>query len=322
MNSNFNILITSVSKKIPFIKAVKKTIQKLGNNGLIYGSDIDDECIGKNFTDYFWNMPRLSDIKYVDIIDYCNKHNIKAIIPTRDGELDFFSQNNKFFHEAGINVMISPLKTVSMCIDKLLFYQELNKLSLPAIETFEDINKINSENIVVKERFGAGAKKIGLNLSKEKALEHAKKLDSPIFQPYITGEEISVDFYVDKNGKLKGVVPRVRYLVVNGESQITHTISDDKIDDLCQKITDKIEFYGHIILQLIKDEAGGYHIIECNCRFGGASTLGIAAGLDSFYWFLLESAGIDIKSYQFIKNNRQIKQIRYPEDLIVYGNSF
>jgi carbamoyl-phosphate synthase large subunit len=56
------------------------------------------------------------------------------------------------------------------------------------------------------------------------------------------------------------------------------------------------------------------HLLECNCRFGGASTLSIAAGLDSFYWFLRECLNEDLSDLPFLNYRRGLRQIRYAED--------
>ena len=80
--------------------------------------------------------------------------------------------------------------------------------------------------------------------------------------------------------------------------------------------------YGHVILQAIIDEHDMIHIIECNCRFGGASTLSVKAGLDSFYWFFLEVLGQDLHDYPFTVIYNQIKQIRVPQDIYLYGSDF
>ena len=82
-----------------------------------------------------------------------------------------------------------------------------------------------------------------------------------------------------------------------------------------------MELYGHVIFQLILSSNSKIHIIECNPRFGGASTASIAAGLDSFYWFILESLGENISDYPFISSKKDITQLRFPSDLITYGSS-
>ena len=73
-------------------------------------------------------------------------------------------------------------------------------------------------------------------------------------------------------------------------------------------------------MQIILDSNNNINIIECNSRFGGASTLSIEAGLDSFYWFLQEANGINIDQLPFQLKNQKITQIRFPQDIIVYDN--
>ena len=142
-------------------------------------------------------------------------------------------------------------------------------------------------------------------------------LNYPIFQPYIVGKEISVDAYIDKNKNVKGLIMRRRNYIINGESQITTTFSNASLEKKFTNIIKKLNLYGHVILQAFIDENNKIYLIECNARFGGASTLSIKSGLDSFYWTYLEAHNIDISNYSFIKSNETIKQIRYPGDLYI-----
>lgn len=75
--------------------------------------------------------------------------------------------------------------------------------------------------------------------------------------------------------------------------------------------------YGHVMFQFIKDYSGDIHIIECNARFGGASTLSLAMGLDSFYWFIQESRGIPSEQLSFDRSQTEKRLIRHAEDLIL-----
>ncbi|MBI5190036.1 MAG: ATP-grasp domain-containing protein [Nitrospirae bacterium] len=314
-----NVLVTSVSKKVPLLKSVRDSITKLGVPGRIHGADLDPVCLGRYFVDSFWEMPRLTEIEASDIVEYCMENEITCIIPTRDAELAFFAAGLEVFREAGINVMVSPPSAVATCLDKLLFHERLAGMGFPAIDTAEDICRIGCESFVVKERFGAGSRGLGLNLSAREASAHASELTEPIFQPFITGQEISVDLYVAADGKVKGVIARTRDLVVNGESQVTTTIRDGRIEKMCCDIAEGLGIYGHAVMQVIVSPDGGAHIVECNCRFGGASSLSVAAGLDSFYWFLLESAGADISAYPFARPRQEKRQVRYPADLVLDG---
>ncbi|WP_248929437.1 NAD-dependent epimerase/dehydratase family protein [Paenibacillus hamazuiensis] len=311
------ILISSVSKKVPLVKAVKQAVQKLGVQAEIIGADHNRNSIGRHFTDLFWEMPRLDQLSIADFLRYCKDHRVKCIVPTRDGELPYFAEHKEQIERNGIHVMISSAETVQTCLDKQLFYDKLQAEGFPVIPTSGDIDAFETASYVVKERFGAGSQSLGLKLGKEEALLHAKKLRQPIFQPFIDGVEYSIDLYRDGHGKVKGAVVRSRDLVVGGESQVTRTEKNPKLEKLAAELADRLDLYGHAVLQVLVDQQGMPHIIECNTRFGGASKLSIEAGLESFYWFLLEAAGADLKDYPFLRSAQEKQLVRFAEDLIL-----
>ena len=309
-----NILITSLSKKIPLAKAVKKAAQKFGTHVKVYGGDIDAACIGRHFVDEFWQMPPINALTNEVLIEYCKKHHITFIIPTRDGELEFWAARKEALAAEGIHLMVSTIEAVYYCLDKLLFYNGLKDKGFTIIPTSVHIDEIDAEEYVVKEQLGSGSRVIGLKLDEEAALEHAETLQHPIFQPYIDGQEMSIDIYVAQDGRSKGCVVRTRDVVVGGESQITTTVEEEQLAQICTELAEEIGLVGHAVLQAFKTADGQYYIIEANCRFGGASTLSLQAGLDSFYWFLLEATGQSIADYPFLKAAQPLQQVRYPSD--------
>lgn len=316
-NLTNNILITSVSKKIPLIAAVKRAKSKIMGYGEVIGGDCNINCISRYFVDSFWEMPLINDINPASLVDFCRENKVKCIIPSRDGELPFFSLHKEKLIQNGINVMVSNKSTVETCLDKLEFFRKLNIMGYPAIITAENVDEIESDYYVVKERFGSGSSNMGIKLNRKSAGKHAENLSAPVFQPYIEGQEVSADLFVDSQGKCKGVVVRSRDLILNGESQITTTQRHIEIEKVAASIAEEIKIYGHAVLQFIIDYRKNIHLIECNSRFGGASTLSIAVGLDSFYWFLLESMGENLDGHLFIRSAVEKKQVRYAEDLII-----
>ncbi|MEK4239917.1 ATP-grasp domain-containing protein [Paenibacillus sp. FSL H7-0714] len=311
------VLVTSASKKVPLLKCVLKSIQKIGHPSFLISGDSNPNAIAQFFTDSFWHMPRLDGMDLQKLLFYCNEQHIKYIIPTRDGELSYFSRYKGELQQNGVHVMVSEMKGVETCLDKLLFFQEGLALGFSVIPTAEESSALDVSHFVVKERFGAGSESIGLNKILDEAEEYAKRLQHPIFQPYIKGMEVSVDVYVQKNGVSKGAIARKREIVVGGESQITTTFRDEMLEQQCADFAEKLGLYGHVLFQVIIDDEGKYHFIECNSRFGGASRLSIECGLDSFYWFLLESGGSDLTQYPFVRAAQDKRLIRYAEDLIL-----
>ena len=309
-----HVLITSISKKVPLILGVKRGVKKISTSIKIFGGDIDDNCIGKHFVDSFWKMPKLTNLSSDELLKYCNDNNIGLIIPTRDGELEYFAMLKKELKSGGIDVMVSNLKSIKSCIDKVAF---ASLESINAIPASKNIDQISADKFVVKEQFGAGAKSIGLDLNKAEALIHASKLEYPIFQPFVKGYEISVDAYINLENDIKGIVMRKRVLVIDGESQITSIFFNKNIENSIKNIIKPLNLYGHVIFQAIIDENENIHIIECNARFGGASSISLHSGLDSFYWVYLESQGVSLNDYPFINSTTEITQIRYRTDIYI-----
>lgn len=314
-NKKNKILITSSSNKIPLIKNVNEAIRKLKIDLSIIASDIDINSISKYFVNDFWLCERTEEINIHDYIKKCKSKNIKFIIPTRDGELEFFSKNNNLFNKNGIHVMISSLNSINNCIDKLKFYDNHQKVKKWIIKTTDNINTLNCKKFVVKERYGSASKKNGINFDKINSIKHAKKLDNPIFQPYIEGFEISADFYVDKSKIIRGLVMRTRDVVIDGESKVTKTFKNTKYEKIILKIIDELKLYGHCMIQCIIDINDNVNVIECNPRFGGASSLSVFCGLDSFHWFIYESLNGNMNDLKIDLNKKEVQQVRYKNDI-------
>ena len=309
------ILVSSASRKIPLVRAMQHAARKLHPKAKVIAGDLDPAALAAHVADVFWCMPPTKEIHLAEIVQGCKERGITAILPTRDGELLFWSQYASVFVEAGIAVITSPAESISLCVDKLAFanFAKVNELAF--IPAALDISAFASDTYVVKERFGAGARGIGLNLEEEAARDHAKKLEKPIFQPYIEGVEISVDAWLNAAHQVKGLVLRRRDSLLNGESQVTTTFSDPAIEAVVIKILSALKLSGPVVLQAIVTDGRILQVIECNARFGGASTTAIAAGLDSLYWSLLEAHGVDVSSYAFVRIPGEIRQVRVPFDL-------
>lgn len=311
---SFNILITSISKKVPLIKSVRHAFDQLNLKGTIIGGDHNSKCIGRFFVDEFWQMPLQNTLTLQEFIDFCKRKEIIAVIPTRDGELTFFAKHQEILAKNGISCMVSSEKTIERCCNKLHFYTFLAEHKLPAIFTTQEINKIQSASYVVKECLGSGSHAIGLNLPLAQAKAWSENLKSPIFQPYIEGREYSVDVYITHQGLPHGAIARVRDVVIDGESQITSSVHLPEMETLCLKAAVQLGISGHAVLQVIKDSTNHLHLIECNARFGGASTLSVAMGLQSFTWFFQECLGLPLSP--FTRSPKEMRQIRFPEDKV------
>lgn len=303
------LLITSASAKIPLIFAVEKMLQ--GHNIEIMLADVNPNCLSSNFGFKFWKMPYLSELRPEFLRDFCLENKIKYILPTRDGELDYFAQHKEFLAKSKIFTMVSNKNTIEICNDKFLYYKTLSAQGFRAIPTSLDINEIKSEKFVVKERFGAGSRNAGINLDKKEAIEHSKTLQEPIFQPFIKGEEFSIDAYSNKFGKNFGIIVRKRITIIDGEAHVSEVCTDFENTLEFKNLINFLNLNGHSVTQFIKDKEGICHILETNPRVGGASTLAFEAGLKSIEMFIDEC---NLRPIEELKTPKKLKLIRAPKD--------
>jgi carbamoyl-phosphate synthase large subunit len=317
-----NILVTSAAQKIPLIQSVMDAAQDICPTVRVYAGDSHNQVLARYFTPYFWHMPILSDDCVSDLIEYCSENQIRLIIPTRDGELLFWARHQMTFASCGIHVLVSPTNALERCLDKLYFSQWCAQHAIPAIASTLDIASLDSDYFVVKERWGAGSKHIGLRLSLAQAKAHATQLQHPIFQPFIAGIEISADGYADAFGRVKGLVLRHRDYVVRGESQVTTTFRHTQFEPQLIACAEHMHLRGPFVIQAIIDANGALHLIECNSRFGGASTLSIHVGLKFWHWAILEAHGCDLAQYPYHRAVGEARQIRIPKDMVQYGSDF
>lgn len=313
-----SVLVTSASRKIPLIRSLKKAASRLSQSARVVAGDVDKMAPAQYEADDFWLMPRLSDQIVSDLIEECRVRDISVVLPTRDGELDFWARHRGVFASAGVEVIISSPGAIARCRDKLAFAHFGVDAGLPIIPAAATPDPFDSGPLVVKERFGAGSRGIGLNLTKHAAVEHARYLDEPVFQPFVPGPEISIDGWADRHGRVAGVVLRRRDRVVSGESQVTTTFQDSDLEEQATRVLTALELQGPVVLQAIVVD-GRLQIIECNPRFGGASTASIAVGLDSLYWSLAEALG-ELNPPIFQRMPGEIRQVRMPMDRLLYDS--
>jgi len=296
-------------------------LKRINPAGKVIAGDSDPLSPVQFFAEDFWLMPVLEEVGKAELFKQLNSRRVTTVFPTRDGELSFWSALKIDLAAEGIQVVVSPINALNRCLDKLEFAQWAQEHDLPVIPASLDAKIYGNQRLVVKERFGSGAKGVALNLTGGAAQSHAQRLISPIFQPYIAGDEISIDAFLDQNGMLHGLSVRHRNKVTNGESAVTTTFRNDKIEADAGVFLTKLGLQGPVVMQaIISDE--GTKVIEVNPRFGGASTASIAVGLDLLYWALVENKTWGRGLLPFERSEKNVRQIRVPQDKVLYGSDF
>lgn len=311
-----SVLMTSAGSKIPLLLALRDAARRIDPDATIVAGDSDPAAASRYLADSFWRMPQLGALNLETLVTECGRRDIRTVLPTRDGELAFWAGAKSTLEAAGISVIVSRPDSVALCLDKLAFADWGRAAGLPVIAAAQQPETFPDASLVVKERFGAGSRSIGIGLSLYDARRHSAGLVDPLFQPLVGGVEISIDAWLNSAGAVHGLVLRRRDRVVNGESQITTTFRDARLEAQAADILERLGLAGPVVMQAMTGEPG-LAVIEVNARFGGASTASLSVGLDMLYWSLFERAWPGAPLPVFDRRQGEIRQIRVAEDIVI-----
>lgn len=135
--------------------------------------------------------------------------------------------------------------------------------------------------VFVRPRLGGRPDCTGL--VRTKARLAAMRADCPelLVQRAMDAPEYSVDTLLDWDGTPLQALARRRVRVRGGEACTSRVESVPALTELALALSRTIGLIGHVMMQAFWTPEQGAHVIEVNARFGGASSLSIAAGLDS-----------------------------------------
>lgn len=259
-----NVLIEAVGSLSSgyIIKAIKECGFR------VIGSDISDFNHGFVLCDDFVVFPKASDINLWDKIEnILVEKKIDVVFPSLDETLIGWSRMSDRFKKYGVNIILSPLRTLEITLDKWETYKFFKGIGVNVPETSKE-----NKYVLIKPRFGRGSKGIFLN-------EEGKDIpmDGYISQERIEGKEYSVDVLYDKDGNPIYIVPRERIDVRDGKSTKGIVVREEKINEIIIYISKKLKFIGPVNFQFIKKNNGEFVLIEVNPRLAGGMALSFAA---------------------------------------------
>lgn len=276
-----------------------RNIQESGN--LVCGSDISDFNAAKKMCDDFIIFPRANDKDlWKKVEELLIKHGVNVVIPSLDEMLLGWAKRVKYFKKKGIFVIISPLKTIEIFLDKYKTYKFFKSIGIKTPKT-ELYNRFE----IIKPRFGRGAKDIFF---------YENQMSGYITQEKISADEYTVDCLFDNGGRAIYIIPRKRIDVKDGKSTKGITEYNPEIQKEIIKISQSAKFYGAVNFQLFINE-NDIIFIEVNPRIAGGMALGMRASenwvnlmIDNF----INDKNITPKSVKYgLKMTRYYEEIFY-----------
>lgn len=267
-------------------------------------TDIDYLSSGIHAADVCYKVPRTNEPSYLPtLLKICSQEQIDVVIPLLDLDILLISRNRTLFEEKGIQVLLSSEETIEIALDKLRTAEFLENNGLPSPKTVLPLDWENKKipyPFLIKPRFPALRVEKGYDISVikddndlEKVLETIDGLEENyVFQQYLTGMELSIDFFCQINGDYVLAIPANRISALTtafskngGTMDKGYTFHDKEIEDLVIKATEVMRFKGPANFGGYRTEDGTTYFTEINARLTGGATLSVlGSGINLFQW--------------------------------------
>ena len=226
------------------------------------------------------SVPLIDDPTYVPALQrLCEQHRVGAVLPLTDLDIEVLAQARA----AGLlPALVPPPEIARATYDKYEAHLLLTRLSLPSPPSMlpdEDLDALRYP-VMVKPRFGSGARSIHLAHDSEQARFFAAYVTEPVMvQTGMHGPELSIDCLGDLRGRCLNAIPRTMLESRGGESIKGAVVRDEELIELGRRAMEALRVTGPATIQVFRDPELGLAITDVNTRFGGAFPAPIYAAL-------------------------------------------
>jgi carbamoyl-phosphate synthase large subunit len=245
------------------------------------------------------------------MLELCETQGVQVVIPTVDSELTPLAEHRERFERAGVTLILAPLATLRVCIDKWQLHQHCTG----RVRTPETVLADESLDpaavafpVIVKPRVGSGSRGIQ-RIDNADELDRIPRDGSLLVQELLPGAEYSLDVLATSTGKVIAVVPRERLKVDSGIAVTARTRHDPRLQAFGREVAELIGLTGVANVQVKEDTRGEPALLEVNPRFPGTMALTIASGPDMAWLALADALGQPMPSEAL--EFKEIAMVRY-----------
>ena len=283
--TEYNILILSAGRRVELVQSFQKAAKRLNLKSNVVAGDCSETAPAIYFADRKTILPKINEDNYIDeIINVCKREGIRLVIPAIDTDLLLLSEERERIEsQSGAVVLISSTEVVSICRDKINTqrFLEENGFKIPKMYSDEELNSEKLHfPLFIKPKSGSSSINTFKVNNIEELATYRSLIKEPIVQDFMEGKEFTVDVFLDFDGNLITVVPRLRMATRSGEISKGKIIKDREIIEDIKRLVEVLKPIGHITVQLMKTNKG-IEYIEINPRFGGGAPMSIQSGADS-----------------------------------------
>ncbi len=278
------MLVTSAGRRAGLLDCFRASAERMNMALEIHACDLHPELSAAcALADAQFAAPRCSDADYTPVLlDYAKSHDIALLVPTIDTELQPLAAARADFEALGTYVHVSSEEVIDIVRDKNRTTDALAKAGVPVPRT-ATLEEFRSDHagwnwpLFVKPVAGSASRGIAVVQSIE---ELQSVYDEPMLvQELLSGDEYTINLFVDGEGVMRAAVPHLRLSVRAGEVEKGRTERRAEFETIARNLAAALPgARGVLCFQLFDDPRLGPRIFEINARFGGGYPLADRAG--------------------------------------------
>ncbi len=299
----FNVLVSSAGRRVVLIRHLRSALHDLGLEGQVFAADLSFASSACQAADRAFPAPLFSSGTFVDdMLRLCEREQISLIVPTIDTELMFYAENRQRFADLGTTLCVSSPQTIEIGADKAKTHAWMIEHGHPVPRQARIADVLASPGdwptpLIVKPARGSSS----VGLSRVKSHDELTLIDKPermVVESMASGDEYTIDVYIDRTGRPRCSVPRKRLETRGGEVSKGMTVRHRKLQDLAEQIAAQLPgAFGVINIQIFYDEkTHAMAVIEINPRFGGGYPLTHEAGAHCTHWLIEDCLGREVSA--------------------------
>ena len=290
-----NILVCCAGRRVELVREFQQTLREMGIDGRVLTCDSSEMSAAAQVADGSFLTPPAVLASFVPAVqEICEREDVLLVVPTHDATLAAYARAAPAFSAMGTTVAISSTEAVAISRDKRRTWHFFEQNGIPTVRQGE-VDAVLSDPggwawpLVVKPATGSSS--IGVSIARGWLQLHAALAEPDVIvQELARGQEYTIDMFVDRDGRLRDVVPRERLEVRAGEVSKARTVRAAPLIEIAERTAEALPgCFGVLNLQVFWDRVSPPVAIEVNARLGGGFPLTHAAGAPFLRW-LVESA--------------------------------
>lgn len=218
------------------------------------------------YAHYYDDFPNIAEENFLDELNkLIEKESVDLILPTHDTVLVYMARN---LDKIRTRVAVPGLWQAEVCRSKKKIYELFREYDFnPAV--FNSPDDIAAYPIYAKLDEGQGSKGAFVVHNRQQ-LEDLPDPDNYVLMELLPGEELTIDCFTDRHGKILFMGPRSRKRVFDGVSVNSASVElTPEIEAIGKTVSDTIGIRGAWYFQLKKDVAGRFKLLEASVKVAG-----------------------------------------------------